>query len=165
MQYSDTDFEFVKVGRSSFQKLNWELLYIFFYLILRLIRTGADKERGSESSSITNGGEGLVSKEGLDVFLSTSKLSSPWRVRSLNWFTLVSPESCRYLRSRYNRLVALSLIPGGKIRDQAVDGKWLIFHAKRELCTCWIGSGTFKGYGLWIALVWRRDIYWLCFSA
>lgn len=46
-------------------------------LVRRLSRTGADEERGSESSSTTNGGEGLVSKEGVDVFLSTSKLSSP----------------------------------------------------------------------------------------
>ena len=105
MKYSDADFRFSKVDQSSFQIwTECQLLYLFFYLVRRLSRTGADEERGSESSSTTNGGEGLMSKEGVDVFLSTSKLSSPWRVRSLNWFTLVSPESCRYLKGRCDGL-------------------------------------------------------------
>lgn len=68
------------------------------FLGRRLIRTGAEEERGSVSSSASSTTEGLVSKDGVDKFLSTSKLSSPCRVRSLNWFTLVSPESCRNLR-------------------------------------------------------------------
>ena len=65
-----------KLRINKFPKVNWVLLYLLFYLVRRLIRTDADEERGSESSSTTNGGEGLVSK-GVDVFLSTSKLSSP----------------------------------------------------------------------------------------